>query len=193
MEIRTRNLNLEAIGRAARTWRIPATDGRTDADSLGLTLVLPPGWRVFALFGADRVDGDWLTAWSLLDLFLLLDLLARRVSPVGRDRRIVALLAFGLAYHEPGAPRLAWLFLLMPVALLRVVPQGHRARWSAPGNTWRSPCWSSAWFPSWPVRSRARFTRSWNDRESTYAPRGMFRWLGVGRSFPGRRGPSRPG
>ena len=37
-----------------------------------VTLNLPPGWRLFALFGADWVRGDWLTAWTLLDLFLLL-------------------------------------------------------------------------------------------------------------------------
>ncbi|HQV58415.1 MAG TPA: hypothetical protein PKV27_10410, partial [Ilumatobacteraceae bacterium] len=40
--------------------------------SLRITFNLPPGWRLFALFGADWVRGDWLTAWTLLDLFLLL-------------------------------------------------------------------------------------------------------------------------
>ena len=89
--------------------------------------MLPPGWRVFALFGADRVDGDWLTAWSLLDLFLLLIFSLAVFRLWGVKAGIVALLAFGLAYHEPGAPRLAWLFLLMPVALLRVVRRGRAA------------------------------------------------------------------
>jgi len=42
---------------------------------------------------------------------------------------IVALIAFGLAYHEPGAARLTWLFLLMPIALLRVVRDGAGEKW----------------------------------------------------------------
>ncbi|MCA9212927.1 MAG: hypothetical protein KDB27_07680, partial [Planctomycetales bacterium] len=58
------------------------------------------------------------------DLFLLLvfTVAVCRIwsIPIG----VVALLAFGLSYHEPGAPRFAWLFLLFPVALLKAVPEG---------------------------------------------------------------------
>ncbi|MGB6041578.1 MAG: hypothetical protein WBF93_00350, partial [Pirellulales bacterium] len=124
VEIRNRNLNMEAIGRIDRTGKLSATGWQANADSLQLTLTLPPGWRVFALFGADRVEGDWLTAWSLLDLFLLL-LFALAVFRLwGITAGIIALLAFGMAYHEPGAPRLTWFFLLIPLALLRVLPDG---------------------------------------------------------------------
>jgi len=72
IEIRTRNLDLEATGRMERARNISATGWRSDVDSLAVTLNLPPGWRLFALFGADWVHGDWLTSWTLLDLFLLL-------------------------------------------------------------------------------------------------------------------------
>ncbi|MCU0753205.1 MAG: hypothetical protein MUC40_09335, partial [Akkermansiaceae bacterium] len=72
VEIRNRSLDLEATGRMKNQRTLPASGWQTDADDLNVTLHLPPGWRLFALFGADRVDGDWLTAWSLLDLFLLL-------------------------------------------------------------------------------------------------------------------------
>ena len=102
VEIRRRNLNMEAIGRAPRTAEMAATGWQTDADSLRLTLTLPPGWRVFAIFGADQVEGDWLTAWSLLDLFLLLIFSLAVFRLFGVTAGIVALLAFGLAYHEPG-------------------------------------------------------------------------------------------
>jgi len=37
---------------------------------------------------------------------------------------LVAFLAFGLAYHEPDAPRVAWLLLLLPVALVQHMPIG---------------------------------------------------------------------
>lgn len=124
VEIRSRNVNIDAVGRMARTSKIAATGWQADADSLYIDLNLPPGWRLLALFGAEQVHGDWLTAWSLLDLFLLLifSLAIWRLwgPPVG----ILAFFAFALAYHEPLAPRYTWLVLLMPLALLRVVPEG---------------------------------------------------------------------
>ncbi len=124
VEIRERNLNLQAIGRVENTDEIQATGWQTDANSLRVTFDLPPGWRMLALFGADDVEGDWLTAWTLLDLFLLL-IFALAITRIwGIPAGIVALLAFGVAYHEPGTPRLTWLLLLMPVALLKVVPAG---------------------------------------------------------------------
>lgn len=128
VEIRTRNVNLEATGRTDRAAALPATGWRADADSLSVVLNLPPGWRLFALFGADWVLGDWLTAWSLLDLFLLLifSLAVFRLWGVGPA--LIAFLAFGISYHEPGAPRFIWLALIIPLALLRVVPEGWGRR-----------------------------------------------------------------
>ena len=123
VEIRNRNLQLEATGRMKRTQEFSATGWRSDADSLKVTLNLPPGWRLFALFGADWVRGDWLTAWTLLDLFLLLVFslaVGRLWGPVAGA---VAFLAFGISYHEPDAPRYVWLILLMPLALLRYVQE----------------------------------------------------------------------
>ena len=134
VEIRTRNLDLDALGRVDWTRTLAATGWQTDVDSLGMTLDLPPGWRLFALFGADHVEGDWLTAWLLLDLFLLLIFSLAVLRLWGVTAGVVALLAFGLSYHEPGAPRLTWIFLLMPLALLRVVPEGAGRRFV---NAWR--------------------------------------------------------
>jgi hypothetical protein len=129
VEIRTRELNMEAIGRMDRQREWPATGWRTATDSLALTLNLPPGWRAFAVFGADRVSGDWLTSWSLLDLFLLLVFAMAVWRMWGIWAGVVALVGFGLTYQEPGAPRFTWLFLLMPLALLRVVGQGAARNW----------------------------------------------------------------
>ena len=124
IEVRTRNLNLEATGRSARTANLSATGWRTDAETLTSSLNLPPGWRLFALFGADWVEGDWLTAWSLLDLFLLLIFSLAVFRIWGLGAAILAFVAFGLSYHEPSAPRYLWLALLVPLALLRVVTSG---------------------------------------------------------------------
>lgn len=124
VEIRTRNLNLEATGRMNLAREISATGWRSDADNLAVKLNLPPGWRVFALFGADWVQGDWLTSWSLLDLFLLLIFSLAVFRLWGVVPAILAFVAFGLSYHEPDAPRYIWLALLIPLALLRVVSNG---------------------------------------------------------------------
>ena len=122
VEIRDRNLNLEATGRMARAAELPATGWTADAESVQVKLNLPPGWRLFALFGADWVQGDWLTAWTLLDLFLLLIFTLAVFRLWGFFPALIAFLAFGLAYHEPGAPRYIWLLLLVPLALGRVLP-----------------------------------------------------------------------
>ncbi len=124
VELRSRNVNLNAIGRMEQVERLSATGWQADVESLEATLILPPGWRALAVFGADHVRGDWLTSWSLLDLFLLLVFTMAIYRIWGFPAGFVAFIAFGLAYHEPGSPRWTWLFLLVPVALLRVVPDG---------------------------------------------------------------------
>ncbi len=124
IEVRTRDLNLEATGRSTHTANLSATGWRTDAETLTCSLNLPPGWRLFALFGADWVQGDWLTAWSLLDLFLLLIFSLAVFRLWGFGAAILAFVAFGLSYHEPSAPRYLWLALLVPLALLRVMTSG---------------------------------------------------------------------
>ena len=128
VEIRTRDVSLEATGRMARTRLLPASGWRADADGVRVTLHLPPGWRLFALFGADWVRGDWLTAWSLLDLFLLLVFTLAVFRLWGLGAAVLAFVAFGLSYHEAGAPRYLWLILLVPLALQRVVPAGWGRR-----------------------------------------------------------------
>lgn len=128
VEIRSRAVNLEANGRMERAGKISASGWQTDADSLRVTLNLPPGWRLFALFGADWVHGDWLTSWTLLDLFLLLIFSLAVGKLWGWRLAVLAFVAFGLAYHEPGAPRYVWLCLLIPLALLRVVRDGWGQR-----------------------------------------------------------------
>lgn len=128
VEIRNRNVQMEAIGRTAQARKLSAIGWNTAADSLQLTLILPPGWRVLAVLGADKVDGDWLTAWTLLDLFVLLIFSMALLRLWGVRAGLVALLALGLAYHEPAAPRYTWLFLLLPLALLRVIPAGKARR-----------------------------------------------------------------
>ena len=124
VELRSRNVDVEAIGRLSHPTSLPATGWRSDAESVRVHLNLPPGWRLFALFGADWVHGDWLTAWTLLDLFLLLIFTLAVFRIRGWATALLAFVAFGLSYHEYGAPKFLWLILLVPIALEPHIPQG---------------------------------------------------------------------
>ena len=127
VELRDRALALDARGRVSvrANGAVSASGWRQDAERVSVEMSLPPGWRLFALFGADSVKGDWLSAWTLLDLFLLL-LFGLSVGRMyGWASGLLALATMGLAYHEPSAPRFLWFLVLVPVALFRVV--GSRA------------------------------------------------------------------
>ena len=124
VELRSRTVDVEAIGRLSHPTSLPATGWRSDAESVRVHLNLPPGWRLFALFGADWVHGDWLTAWTLLDLFLLLIFTLAVFRIRGWATALLAFVAFGLSYHEHGAPKFLWLILLVPIALEPHIPQG---------------------------------------------------------------------
>ncbi|MDF1815876.1 MAG: hypothetical protein P1V20_26995 [Verrucomicrobiales bacterium] len=120
IEVRQRVINIEAVGRIADAKNFPASGWQADLDKCDATLHLPPGWRVLALFGAEWVRGDWLTNWTLLDLFLLL-VFAMAVGKLwGWIPAVIAILGFGLTFHEPGAPKYVWFLLLVPLAILRV-------------------------------------------------------------------------
>ncbi|MEM1442352.1 MAG: hypothetical protein AAGF67_08420, partial [Verrucomicrobiota bacterium] len=110
-----------------------------DAEGLKTVLQLPPGYRLFAVFGADYSRGDWLTSWTLLDLFLLLLFTLAVFRLRGWGAAILAFAAFSLAYHEVGSPKSGWLLLLIPVALAAFMPEGRArklvvfAKWAAAG------------------------------------------------------------
>ncbi len=193
VEIRSRNLNLEATGRIEHTGELPASGWQADTDALNVTLNIPPGWRLLALFGADWVRGDWLTAWSLLDLFLLLVFSLAVFRLWGVRTAILALLAFGLSYQEPGAPRYVWLVLLMPLALLRVVPDGWGRRLGERfGNGLRSRPWSSCWFLSWPDKCSRHCIRNLSLlMRSSHYPRSDSK-RSTCRALNRRRQPTRP-
>jgi len=125
LEIRVRTPQLQAVGQTALTRNLSATGWQTDLESLRMLIQLPPGWRMLAVFGADRVEGDWLTAWTLLDLFVLL-VFTMGVSRLrGWAAGGLAFVALGLSYHEAFSPRFTWSLFLIPTALLSVVRHRH--------------------------------------------------------------------
>lgn len=124
VEVRSRNPNITALGRIDSATQIPAAGWLADVEQLNMEISLPPGWRVWAVLGVDNVEGDWITAWTLMDLFLLLIFSLAVYRLYGIPAGLLALFALGLSYHEPDSPRWTWLLLLIPLALLKVLPNG---------------------------------------------------------------------
>jgi hypothetical protein len=122
VEVRDRDLNLQAVGRLERGGKMAATGWRHDAESLDARLNLPPGWRLLAVFGADWSQGDWLTAWSLFDVFMLLIVTLAILRLWGLKTAAIGLLGFLAAYHEMGAPRLTWVILVAVLATAKWLP-----------------------------------------------------------------------
>jgi hypothetical protein len=117
VEIRLRDFTFIATGTLARSMEIPASGWLAPAENVRVNLHLPPGWRLIAALGPDWVNGEWITQWSLLDLFLLLLFTFAVFRLAGFVPGLLAFLTFGLFYHEPGAPVYLWLILLVPLAL----------------------------------------------------------------------------
>ncbi|RMG53375.1 MAG: hypothetical protein D6717_11175, partial [Gammaproteobacteria bacterium] len=131
IELREGKLALMAVSRIEEdTAALPANGWNTRMDRVSATLNLPPGWRLLATRGTEPVSGAWLQRWTLLDLFLVLITAVACLRLFGPAWGLVALLALGLAWHEPGAPHYAWLHLLAAAGLARVLPAG-RLQWLA--------------------------------------------------------------
>jgi hypothetical protein len=125
LQLRRSQLSLSADSRLPqRSLRLSAVDWDHDFQSAAGVLQLPPGWRLLAVSGVDRVSDTWLQRWSLLDLFLVLIIALAVFKLRGPLWGVLALAVMVLIYHEPNAPRLVLLHLIAVLALLPLLPNG---------------------------------------------------------------------
>lgn len=123
IEVRKGDLDLVADGRIeSAPGDLPASGWALDFESVNADLELPPGWDLLMVRGVDNRPDSWVSRWTLLDLFLVLILTLGVARLWGWAWGLLALLALGLTWQEPGAPRLLWLNLLAAVAVLRLIP-----------------------------------------------------------------------
>ncbi len=131
IELRTTRPNIQTTSRIEGGGTLPVT-GYLDAfDTVNTTLNLPPGYRLLAAPGADSVVGAWLNDWRLLDLFLALIVATATWRILGIGPGLLAALTMVLVFHEPAAPRWAWLNLLVAIGLLSVAPEGRLRRFAS--------------------------------------------------------------
>ncbi len=123
--LRSNALRLVAESRVEdRGGALPAVGWNTDVTRASATLHLPPGWRLLAASGVDRVPGSLLHDWDLFDLFYVLILALAAGRLLGWRWAAVALLGLALSRQHGAAPSWTWVFLLVSVGLHRWVPEG---------------------------------------------------------------------
>ena len=135
IELLTGTHRLEAVSRLDRDGELSATGWTVDADSLRISLQLPPGWRLLWATGADSVTGSWLARWRLWDLFLLVftGVLAWRFLTPGFAVLLSATLL--LTLQAAGGLAFCWLIAVGLVAASRRI-EHPRIRPLIIGSTW---------------------------------------------------------
>ncbi|MFA5138230.1 MAG: hypothetical protein WC728_03275 [Elusimicrobiota bacterium] len=125
IEIRQGAVSLDADSRLPDArFRVPAVGWNHDFQQVSGLLNLPPGWRLVHAKGVDQASPTWVSRWTLLDLFIVLMVSLAAGRLWGRNWGVLTLVALALCYHESGAPRWIWVFLLALEALARALPQG---------------------------------------------------------------------
>ena len=73
VELRDVRVALDADSRLEKhRTTLPAVGWSEDVRALGITLLLPPGYSLWAVRGVDNVDRSWLGDWDLLGFFFVL-------------------------------------------------------------------------------------------------------------------------
>ncbi|MFI4970651.1 MAG: hypothetical protein ACHP7D_10640, partial [Lysobacterales bacterium] len=134
VEWRTPAVDLGASLRIVRAGAsLPVTGWQDAFDQVTTTLHLPNGYKLLGAPGADDAAGSWISAWTLLDVFIaaMLVLLAWRLLGVA-----AALVAAGyllIGYQESGAPLWTLLAVIALALIARGLPDGRlgvAAMWS---------------------------------------------------------------
>jgi hypothetical protein len=125
VEIRQGSLNVNAESRMeGRRNPVPAVGWRHDFRSVSQILHLPPGWRLFAVIGADQARETWLNQWTLLEIFMVLIFSLSFMKLWGRKWGLLAFATLTLTFPEFRGPEWIWLSVLLGHALLRLVHKG---------------------------------------------------------------------
>jgi hypothetical protein len=125
VEWRMPNVNLAGSVHIDAVSNLPAAGWQQSFDRIDTMLRLPYGYKLLGAPGADRVEGSWMSRWTLLDVFIaaIVALLAWRLLGLAGALAATAYLVLG--YQETGSPlwTLAAVFAL--ALMLRVLPAGE--------------------------------------------------------------------
>ena len=122
LENRYSKVDINAGGVINATSTLPVAGWESDFERVSITLNLPPGNKLFAVFGADNVSDSWWSRWSIWASFIVLlaSLAAYRLS--GLVSGILTALMLLVVYQENSAPVIAMLNLLVAIAVRKHQP-----------------------------------------------------------------------
>jgi len=125
IELQQGSYHIESVSAVPRVDDQFANGWLVDAQSLGATLHLPPGWRLLWAEGVDSAPDSWLQRWSLWNLFVLVFavvLAFRFLRPMFAVLALSGLLLL-LPTHEGLA--VSWLIAIGAVAIVQRFPEGR--------------------------------------------------------------------
>ncbi len=126
IEIRLGQAQIVADSRLENAaFRAPAVGWDHNFQSVSGILHLPPGWKLLAATGADRIPSTWINRWTLLQIFLVLILTVSFARMWGKRWGLIALLTFLLSFPERDAPQWIWPAVLIASVLLRLIHRGR--------------------------------------------------------------------
>ena len=122
IENRYSQVDINASGIVNATSTLPVAGWESDFERVTMTLNLPPGNKLFAVFGADSVSDSWWSSWSIWASFIVLlaSLAAYRLS--GLVAGIMTALMLLAVYQENSAPVIVMLNLLVAIAVRKHQP-----------------------------------------------------------------------
>ncbi|MGB2742712.1 MAG: hypothetical protein WBC60_19380 [Cognaticolwellia sp.] len=122
IENRYPQVSLQARGVFNSSKQLPVTGWDSDFERVSLMLNLPPGNKLFAVFGADHVSNSWWSSWTIWASFIVLlsSLIAGRLINVTAG--IFTALMLVVIYQEGGAPVVAIINLLLAIAIKKHQP-----------------------------------------------------------------------
>ncbi|AOW78919.1 hypothetical protein A3Q34_00730 [Colwellia sp. PAMC 20917] len=122
IENRYPQVKIEARGIINSAKQLPVSGWNNDFERVSLKLNLPPGNKLFAVFGADTVSNSWWSSWSIWASFIVLlsSLMASRLINVTAGIATAVMLLF--IYQEINAPVIAILNLLLAIVIKKHQP-----------------------------------------------------------------------
>jgi hypothetical protein len=122
VENRYPQVNVQARGIINAEKQLPVTGWDSDFESVSVQLNLPPGNKLFAVFGADRVSKSWWSSWTIWACFIVLlsSLMASRLINVTAGIATAVMLL--VIYQESSAPVVAIINLLLAIVIKKHQP-----------------------------------------------------------------------
>lgn len=124
-EIRKGNLNVKAESRLNSSTRSFASGWSQSLKAMNVSLVIPPGWKLFAVSGPDSASGTWVSHWSLLLIFFVFIVSLAFFKLKSPTWAGIAFFATILTAADADAPRWLWINIMFTIGLLSVLPDGR--------------------------------------------------------------------